>query len=62
MREALLHAVARAMLDGRSAQVEAVGLDRGARRRRRAALDEVCVGHVVEQLRDPRKHLTARSI
>ena len=53
MREALLHAVARAMLARPLAQVEAVGLIEALAAADEQHPDEVCVGHVVEQLRDP---------
>lgn len=59
MREGLLQAVARAMLDRPLSQAEAVGLVEAlAAADEQHTWDEVCVGHVVEQLRDPTERTT----
>jgi hypothetical protein len=53
MRESLLQAVAHAMLARPLRQVEAVGLVEALAAADELHSGEVCVGHVVEQLRDP---------
>lgn len=53
MRESLLQAVAHAMLARPLRQVEAVGLVEALVAADELHSGEVCVGHVVEQLRDP---------
>jgi hypothetical protein len=53
MREGLLQAVAHAMLGRALRQVEAVGLVEALGAADELHPGEVCVGHVVEQLRDP---------
>jgi type IV secretory pathway VirB4 component len=53
MREGLLQAVAHAMLGRPLAQVEAVGLVEALAAADESQSREVCVGHVVQQLRDP---------
>ncbi len=58
MREGLLQAVARAMLDRPLSQAEAVGLVEALAAADEQQSGEVCVGHVVEQLRDPSERTT----
>jgi type IV secretory pathway VirB4 component len=58
MREGLLQAVARAMLARPLRQAEAVGLSEALAAADEAQAGEVCVGHVVEQLRDPAQRTT----
>ena len=53
MREGLLQAVAHAMLGRPLAQAEAVGVVEALAAADESQAGEVCVGHVVEQLRDP---------
>jgi type IV secretory pathway VirB4 component len=59
LREGLLQAVARAMLARPLAQAEAVGLTEALAAADEHHSGEVCVGHVVAQLRDPAQRTTA---
>lgn len=59
MRQGLLQAVARAMLARPLTQAEAVGLTEALAAADAHEAGEVCVGHVVEQLRDPAQRTTA---
>ena len=59
MRESLLQAVAHAMLARPLRQVEAVGLVEALTAADELHSGEVCVGHVVEQLRDPAERTIA---
>jgi type IV secretory pathway VirB4 component len=58
MRQGLLQAVARAMLARPLTQAEAVGLTEALAAADAHEAGEVCVGHVVEQLRDPAEQTT----
>ncbi|MFI5010416.1 MAG: hypothetical protein ACHQDY_09105 [Solirubrobacterales bacterium] len=58
LREGLLQAVARAMLARPLTQAEAVGLTEALTAADETQPGEVCVGHVVEQLRDPAQRTT----
>ena len=58
MREGLLHAVAQAMLGRPLNQAEAVGLVEALAAADEHEAGEVCVGHVVEQLRNPAARVT----
>ncbi len=58
MREGLLQAVARAMLARPLRQAEAVGLTEALGAADEKHPSEVCIGHVVEQLRDPAQRTT----
>jgi len=58
MREGLLQAVAHAMLCRPLGQAEAVGLVEALAAADDSQTREVCIGHVVEQLRDPAQRTT----
>ncbi len=58
LREGLLQAVAHAMLARPLRQVEAVGLTEALAAADENESGEVCIGHVVEQLRDPAPRTT----
>jgi type IV secretory pathway VirB4 component len=58
LREGLLHAVAQAMLARPLRQTEAVGLIEALAAADQTEPGEVCIGHVVAQLRDPAQRTT----